>query len=435
VKSLFWRILLWFCAGSAMVFIAVGVGLWTSSPDALATAWWQVGRGALVSAGRTAVEIRERDGELAARRYLERFGRDTGVVAELSNGLAGEPLDQLGVAPLRGRADVTLRGASGRSYTLSARLPRRAARGVWSRTFMLIYFCVSAVLCFLLARHLSAPIAHLRALTARFASGDLAARVQPPELLERRDEVGGLARDFDQMAARLESLVNAQRRLIGDVSHELRSPLTRLSLALGLVRREGGVAPASLGRMEREVERLNGMVEQLLELSRLEALAAPPPFERIDLNALVGSIVVDADFEASCVGRGVRLDNCMVCTVRGAEALLRSAVENVVRNAVRYTQEGTWVVVNVTRALDAPVARVAVSDRGPGVEDADLPRIFEPFYRAESARERQSGGAGLGLAITARVVELHGGTVHAANGVEGGLVIQMELPLAGGDNS
>ncbi|WP_321470487.1 ATP-binding protein [uncultured Paludibaculum sp.] len=450
MKSLFLRIFLWFCCGSIVLLLVVGTGFVLDSPAAAAAApWWRLGQGAIVSAGRVAVDSYERGGVVEVDRYFETLARDTGLRVALydesgrvlagsalpatgkpgSELLAG-PMGQLVVQPLRGVSGVRLTGAQGKAYGFTAVMPRRELRGVWSRTFLISFLLTSGLLCYLLARHLTAPVVHLRGLTSRFSSGDLSARVTMPSLLDRKDEVGGLARDFNRMAARTETLLNAQRRLIADVSHELRSPLTRLSLALGLIRRRGdSVSPTSMARMEREVQRLNTLIGQLLTLSRLEALDQPPPMEPIDLSALVQEIAIDAGFETTSSDRGVRLVECAACTLTGARDLLRSAIENVVRNALKYTNPGTVVQIRLTRPSGSGVATIIVEDEGPGVPPEDLAHIFEPFYRVEQARERQSGGAGLGLAITQQVVSLHGGSVTVSNRETGGLALRIALAV------
>ncbi|QOY88476.1 sensor histidine kinase [Paludibaculum fermentans] len=449
MKSLFLRIFLWFCGGTLMLLLVVGAGFLMDAPGAAAAPWWRLGQGAIVSAGRVGVEAYERGGRQELDRFLESLARDTGmrgtlyddsgqglsggVIApagkQLSDALSG-PEEQLTVLPVRGVAGVRLRGAKGRSYGFAVIMPRRERAGGWSRTFLFTFLLTSGLLCFLLARHLTAPVAHLRAVTSRFSNGDLGARVTQPELLGRKDEVGGLARDFNEMAARIETLLNAQKRLIADVSHELRSPLTRLSLALGLIRRRGDtVSPTSMARMEREVHRLNHLIGQLLTLSRLEALDQPPPKESIDLAALVQEIAIDAGFETTSSDRGVRLVECAACTLTGARDLLRSAIENVVRNALKYTSPGTVVQIRLARPSGANLATILVEDEGPGVPPNELARIFEPFYRVEQARERQTGGAGLGLAIARHVVGMHGGSVTAKNRESGGLALVIALPV------
>jgi two-component system sensor histidine kinase CpxA len=228
-------------------------------------------------------------------------------------------------------------------------------------------------------------------------------------------------------------MVKAQQRLLGDISHELRSPLARLGVALGLARqRSGAEANGALDRIERESDNLNEMIKQLLELTRLESGTDGRKRSEVDLAALVHDVAEDADFEARSVNRSVRVVATEPCSINGVEELLRSAVENVVRNAVRFTPEGTAVEVALRRqnGYVDHFAVISVRDRGKGVPDDALEKIFRPFYRAEDARDRQSGGGtGLGLAITERAVRMHGGSVEAKNADDGGLSVEMRLKI------
>jgi len=249
----------------------------------------------------------------------------------------------------------------------------------------------------------------------------------------RRDEVADLGRDFDAMAERIEDLVLAQRRLLGDISHELRSPLSRLSMALALARRavenksDDSEIGTALDRIKRETGRLNTLIEQLLQLVRLESgdagLAAAP----LDLEPLVREVVADADFEARGAGRSVTMLQGDSCHSSGSADLLRSAIENVVRNAARYTAPETAVEVHLI--CEESHAVIRVRDRGPGVPPETLGELFRPFYRVADARDRESGGVGLGLAITQRAVRSCGGTVTAHNAQSGGLLVEIRLPL------
>jgi two-component system sensor histidine kinase CpxA len=180
--------------------------------------------------------------------------------------------------------------------------------------------------------------------------------------------------------------------------------------------------------MEREVERLNALIGQLLTLSRLDARDQSPPMEKIDLGALLQEIAADADFEATNMNRSVRLAECAECAVFGARDLLRSAVENVVRNALKYTEPNTEVLIRLLHQDGIPSANILVEDHGPGVPAQALDRMFEPFYRIDEARDRRTGGAGLGLAITQQIVLLHSGSVSAVNRQDGGLEMRITLP-------
>ncbi len=289
-------------------------------------------------------------------------------------------------------------------------------------------FVVTGLIAYLLARSLTSPIGKLRRATQQFAAGDLATRVGPE--IKRNDEIADLARDFDRMAERIGDLVGSQQRLLRDISHELRSPLARLNVALGLARQKAGDGAAnSLDRIEREAERLNELIGQLLTLTLLESGSERPQQESVELGELVEEITADADFEARSRNRAVRLTARSPLMILGSREMLRRAIENVVRNAVRYTAEDSAVEISA-EARDG-MAVVRVRDHGPGVPEAALDKLFRPFYRAEDARDRQSGGTGIGLAITERAVGMHGGTVSAANAPEGGLLIEIRLPLQG----
>jgi two-component system sensor histidine kinase CpxA len=234
------------------------------------------------------------------------------------------------------------------------------------------------------------------------------------------------------MAERLENLVNAQGNLLNDISHELRSPLARLNVALGLARqRTGPEAQDALERIDLEAARLNELIGRLLTIARLEGGEEAMQKFPIALEELVEEVSQDADFEAQA--RGCRVETVIVddCMVMGDPSLLHSALENVIRNATRYTRAGTAVEVRLQRGHGAngPAAVVQVTDFGPGVPPDALDKLFRPFYRIDDARGRQTGGVGLGLAITERAVRLHGGTVRAANRAEGGLIIEIRLPM------
>lgn len=293
---------------------------------------------------------------------------------------------------------------------------------------LLVALLVSGLICFGLARYLAAPLKRLRAATQGLASGDLSVRVGPA-MARRRDEMGGLGRDFDSMAGRLQEVIESQQRLMRDVSHELRSPLARLQAALGLARqRAGELAAPELDRIERETERLDELIGQILSLTRLAA-GGGMHREAVDLAAVLDGVAQDAGFEAAQRGRRVTLTVDQALTVDGDPELLHRAVENVVRNAVHYTDEGTAVELALQR--EAGQALITVHDHGPGTGEQNLDRIFDPFFRASEARDRASGGYGLGLAIARRAIEAHGGAISASNASGGGLLVSIRLPLAG----
>ncbi|HET7672279.1 MAG TPA: ATP-binding protein [Burkholderiales bacterium] len=271
-----------------------------------------------------------------------------------------------------------------------------------------------------LAWYLARPIRSLRSAFVSAAAGHLEARVGPA-IGGRRDEIADLGRDFDRMAGQLQSLIVAQRRLLHDVSHELRSPLARLQAAVGLARQDPARTEASLERIEREATRLDRMVGEILTLARLEAGHAGRR-ENVDFADLVASIAEDARFEAEARGRRIELQIAGDVHLAGDPAMLHRAVENVVRNALRF---GTAVDISL-RAQDGK-ALLAVTDNGPGVPPEAIGRIFEPFYRG---RPEDGAGFGLGLAIAQRAVEAHRGNIRASNAGTQGLRVEIELPLA-----
>jgi two-component system sensor histidine kinase CpxA len=302
----------------------------------------------------------------------------------------------------------------------------------------------SGLMCYLLAWSMTSPVTRLRKAAQSLAAGDLSARTGAP-VSGRRDELTELMRDFDRMAERIEGLVDSQSRLLKDVSHELRSPLARLSVALGLARQRAAsevgaeVAPElelALNRIELEADRLNQLIQRLLTIARLESGTDGLRKTTISLRALLEQVAHDAEYETP--GRG-----CRVTTpgsdkgdddeylVEADPDLLRSAIENVVRNATRYTAEGSTVEVRLERQPangHEEEVIVRVLDSGPGVPDAALQKIFEPFYRLDDARNQQTGGAGLGLSIADRAIRLHGGQLRASNRKEGGLEMEIRIP-------
>lgn len=295
---------------------------------------------------------------------------------------------------------------------------------------VLVAALVSGLVCLLLARYLTRPLTRLHQATEDYARGELGTRVAPA-LGGRRDEIADLARSFDRMAERLAELLQSHKTLLRDVSHELRSPLARLQVALELARgRAGEAAQRELDRIEREAERLDELIAQLLSLARLEAQAGPAVREPVDLRALLQDVVEGVRFEAHGERREIGLAEGEALNVTGDPALLHSALENIVRNALRHTEEHTAIDIVLSRDPERrDTIRIDVCDHGPGVPEELLTRLFEPFVRADSARSRDRGGAGLGLAIARQAVRLHGGEVAAENATDGGLRVRISLPV------
>jgi len=467
-RSLFLKIFLWFGAAMLTMIVITFLVIELTRPDPFRLHFRRPPDFILAGYAQTAVDIYEREGQRALAAHMDQLEHTTKIRAVLF----GSQLDELSgqQAPpgaLEVAREITqthkpevsseafpqlvarvLQTARGDQYVWVAEMPPHRALLSYDHLLHLVAMSlIGGAFCYWLARYLTAPLTTLRRAANELASGNFAARVGP-SLGKRRDELASLGSDFDLMAEQIESLLKAQRRLLGDISHELRSPLARLNVALELARqRAGSEATSALERIQHEAENLNEMIGQLLALTRLETGAREISKNHFDLAKLVRDIADDADFEARSRNRSVRVDSCESCMMVGSEELLRPAIENVVRNAVQYTAEKSEVEIDIkadgassadrhTRQtveglnLSEGFAEITVRDHGAGVPENALAEIFRPFYRVDDARDRESGGTGLGLAIAERTVRLHGGTVTAINAPDGGLVITISLPFA-----
>lgn len=292
---------------------------------------------------------------------------------------------------------------------------------------LIIAVVVSGAICFFLARYLVAPIDRLRYATRQMAAGDLNVRVSEA-LRGRQTDLGLLAADLDTMAERVRNLLETKQQLLRDVSHELRSPLARLQLAVSLARRQESGVERHLERIAREADRLEQLIARTLKLARLERPAHTLGQGPVEIGQLLKSIISDVAIEADAQGCTVGLQADPALVVSGDAELLRSTFENVIRNAVRYSPPGEHVDITARLSAGTSSVEVVVRDQGPGVPEKDLQLIFEPFYRVDAARDRAGGGEGLGLAIAARAVALHGGTIEASNVPAGGLAVSITLP-------
>jgi len=451
MKSLFLKIFLSFWGAQALFVVLAIVVTLAFRPR---TSSWE---GLLATASNDSVNAYEQGGAPALREYLANLESTQHVRAFLFN----ENMEEVAH---RGAPEWALRVASGgpriphegfifptpppvlrdsrassdglHRYTLVLSPPPGPRLFLGPRGLpipgLIMLSISSGLVCYLLAWFLTMPVVRLRAATRQLAAGDLTARSGASNL-GRSDEVAGLMRDFDAMAERLEGLVKAQSRLLNDISHELRSPLARLNVALGLARQRSNVESAvMLDRIELEAGRLNELIGRLLTLARLEDGEQRAPSTPVLLEEVVLSVAEDAEFEAQERHCHVHSDiPAGHWEVPGDASLLHSAVENVVRNAVRYTREGSTVEIHLEKkeSSTGSEAVVRVTDCGDGVPPDALKKLFQPFYRLDDARGRQTGGVGLGLAITERAVRFHGGRVAAANRAEGGLVVEIHLPL------
>lgn len=406
--------------------------------------------------GQTAAEIFERNGKAAFIDYADRLEQTTstrlflfdGQNGEVSGRTVPEGVKELAarvaksgkpvLKPLDGILSLAYEaaGPGKNSYIVVVQISDRPI-GLFDyepyalALHLITLLATAGMVCYWLARYITTPIRKLQTAARRLAEGDL--RVRVGEMVgKRKDEIADLGKDFDFMAERIESLLAAQKRLLRDISHELRSPLTRLGIALELARqRTHSEAQGPLDRIGREAARLNELIGQVLVLARLESSVEKTDNESVSLLYLVQEIAADAEFEAHSRNRTVRIVSGEACIISGTKELLRSAIENIVRNAVHYTDEGTAVEITIRSEPRDGYAQalIEVRDHGPGVPDEALTDLFRPFYRVGESRDRKRGGVGLGLAIAERAVKLHGGTVEAANAPDGGLIVTVRFPL------
>jgi two-component system sensor histidine kinase CpxA len=452
MRSIFLKIFLWFWL--TMVLIAVAfVFVWSLENDA-SPSRQSLTTDAVSLYASSAAQRYEANGPASAEQSLQQLQQAFGIRAAL----LGENLQTLagtldgGDQQLAAKAKTSeqtqfnargnfaeiaavAEGPSSKKYVLIAELPRRTTglfRGTAGQQLLrwTIAILISGLVCYALTLYLIRPVLRIRSAASSIAAGDFSARAAP-NLAQRADEMGDLVRDFNQMAERIERLMETQQQLLRDISHELRSPLARLTVALEIARKWAGKeASDALNRIELESERLNEMIGRLLTLARINSLVDPPQHSNISLRPLLDQIAQDANFEAASKSCRVQVSGANDCEIKGSQELLHSAIENVVRNAVRHTPAGSMVRVQ----LDCGEKRshVTISDEGSGVPEAELNKIFRPFYRLSDAREHRSGGTGIGLAITQQVARLHGGSVVARNAEPHGLVVEFDLPCNAG---
>ncbi|MDR0653106.1 MAG: HAMP domain-containing protein [Synergistaceae bacterium] len=318
---------------------------------------------------------------------------------------------------------------SGRSVIIAALSPSSERHdGPLKRSIAV--FLLVAVLCvvfsFMLVRNFMAPLSELRRITLRLANGDLSVRVGAG-VTGRSDEIADLGASFNWMVECVGNMISSQKRLLSDISHEIRSPLQRMEVALEILRKKLNIEDeAYADRMELEIYRIDNMVEELLTLTRADGMTLARP-EYLELDEIINSIIEDVEFETGIEKKNI-VSNMQKLSVLGDAMLLNRALNNVIHNAVHYAPPETGIEIDVCREGDR--AAVTVRDHGPGVPCDEIGRIFLPYYRTDKARERSQGGVGLGLAIAKRIIENHGGEITAANAPTGGLIVTIYLKLA-----
>lgn len=430
---LFWKIFLWFWLALALLNLAVGWGvkIYFEQTGDLDDRALQVQV--------MAVAVAFEQGDLDRARELlkavtKENRRPVYVIDKQGHDVLGRPVPRfltLSAASSNGNneriyhARVTL--PNGISYQVLA--PRKPFfRGKFPHPplwlALSITLVISTLVCYWLAKYLSNPIRLLSNATRQLSTGRLDVRVGR---LKRRDELADLARDFDQMADKIQQLLNAQKQLLQDISHELRSPLARLQVALALARRNNFDNQTDYDRLGKDIDRLEVLIGEVLTLSRLDTVSYGK--EAVDLSELVSNIVENCRIEAS--HKGCQIDASVEAgiSIFGSGELLHRAVENILRNAIKFTADNTPIGVSLKREKETLV--ISVSDQGPGIPEGSEETLFEPFVRIDQARQHNTGGYGLGLAIARKAVELHDGHISARNLEQGGLKVTITLPTLG----
>ncbi len=452
--SLFLKIFLWFWFAIAMLIGVFSFVSWSTQNEPIVRQWRILFADSFNVQVQTAGQIFQNEGQKGLDEYLGRLKSSDRVTAiafynQNRNRISGDELPVNGLKlfdqaiqseqvefdrlPDETYAAKKIRLNNSTDFVMIIQLKRlqplnATDRNTWILRILAVIL-TGGLVCYGLARYLTSPVGKLRQATKKFASGELQTRVGK-KVSRGGDELSQLARDFDDMAERIESLVTSEKRLTQDISHELRSPLARMNVALEIAKQKANPeTQPNLERIEKESNRLNEMISRLLILSKLESGAQELEKQKVNLKKVVEEIVADADFEAQAKDKAVRITAIEDSRFLGSENLLRSAVENVLRNAVRYTEEKTAVEVSL-RNLNGD-AVIDIKDYGGGVPEDELENLFRPFYRIGEARERKSGGVGLGLAIAQRAVFAHKGTIQAKN-TGNGLQVEIKLPRNGG---
>jgi two-component system, OmpR family, sensor histidine kinase CpxA len=447
IRSIYTKILLWYwvVALGASIVVAIVANLSGSQPRA--SLWMSLVSGVYA---RGAVDSYMQGGKPALARFVSEIESSHGIRATLldpqGQDILGKslPPNSAGlVRESRETGENRFRGGAVFTETAPIATPQGAFVLVaqvhpWQAfenpmmvgglaLKLLVALVATGFLCSILARHLAKPIRALQTAAERIADGDLSVRAWPA-IAPRNDELAILARDFDRMAQRIQGLLQKQQQLLGDISHELRSPLTRLNVSLDLLRH--GETDA-IERMQTEIHRLDDLIGQILTLTRLQVREGQKIVTVVNLRSIVEGIAEDVRLEGKNEEKSVVLSQAADCWLQGDPALLRSCIENVVRNAVRYTKPQTEVAIALQRTEEnsLPWARISVLDHGDGVPEESLSRLFEPFYRVSESRDLRTGGVGLGLAIAQRVALLYGGKITPRNRDGSGLEIEIELPL------
>lgn len=447
MRDFFFRVFFTFWAASLLMILGFWAVTEASDSRSLARRWLV---DTVETLGPTAVDQFEFGGRDRLNGFLGALQDHSGIQAALVKdgvnlGSAPPPptlAELIARAQEKRRPDYVFRSPwrgvvpmerGGGTYVFAAQMrPRRllaqSLRSGATRIKFAVAGLISAALCWLLARNVTEPIGKLQAVARDIAGGNLSARAGPAVASGAPRVLASLAEDFDSMAARIQALMDQQKEFLRDISHELRSPLSRLGVSAELAQR-GDLASA--GRMEREIRILEGMISDLLTLARIDASVPASRRTHVHLGRLVQQVVMDASFEGLPDQKTVVQTGLFEAWVQGDPGLLHRCIENVVRNALGFTPPGGEVEVEIAASARSGLDGCLVSTRdgGAGVPDAALAHLFEPFYRVPGGKNATRAGAGLGLAISRKVAQCHGGAIEARNLAAGGLQVSLWLPL------
>jgi len=397
----------------------------------------------------SAAAMLRNSGTEALHRMLEEVTKQTLIVLdENDRDLLGRPVDK---ATLQWARDATWQGRNadsvrrvsspeGRHYLLfiqdsvqphalndTAPPPPHGAKLLPTEP-LLAHLLASLIVAALLAHYLSRPIRSLRTAIRAMASGQLQVAVDD-DAKRRKDELADLLREFEHMASKVGTLVAGQRHLFHDVSHELRSPLTRMQVAIGLAKQQPEKGEELMDRIEREIVRIDRLIGELLALSRLSAAEIRITDEEFGIDEILAEVVESARFEGKAKGQAVHWPQDTGVCIKGSPELMHRAIENVVRNAIEHTPCDSTILVEADIEPERGLLRISISDTGPGAPDTEISMIFDSFFRGAGS-DRNGGSHGLGLSITKRIIDAHRGEVQARNLPEGGLCVEIFLPVS-----
>ncbi|KTD36217.1 sensor histidine kinase CpxA [Legionella nautarum] len=449
MRSLYWKIFLSFWLATILIIITTA---WVTSEIAQKSSIPARERVFMDSYANAAVATFESGRHEALSKWLTQIGnsRQMDLYLLTSTGeMIGSPappdvvkqiaenLDELDVGLLKfGDIIVSheILSTSGKAYRLVAVSEKPLAHFVeipWAGLTLriLIAIIISGLICYFLSLYLTQPLRSLRMAAKSIATGKLSTRVGRFKG-HRRDEIAELSGEFDRMAEQLEAIINSKERLLQDISHELRSPLARLQIAIELGRNKANhIAETEFSRMEIECLRLNTLIGEILEFARLDKLSTQLNKTAVNLPNLLNRIIADANFEVGKEKPVVVFQQTQNCELFLDERLIHRAIENIIRNALRYSAPDPQISVSLhSPELNAEIY-IDIEDNGPGVPEEQLTKIFNPFYRVDSSREKKTGGYGLGLSIAQQAIKLHHGDIRAFNRKNGGLLVRISLPI------